>query len=108
MKLFCLFIQNVKIKVFQVQMPPPQGIQNVQTQIHYTPQLQYQQNEHMNMQAQVHYAVQPSQHSFELHKSESSEQQKGHGVKRRFNDPEGPQVIKKLKFQKYFLFNMEK
>ncbi|KAF7997795.1 hypothetical protein HCN44_009193 [Aphidius gifuensis] len=75
----------------QVQMPPSQGMHNiphsqVQTQIHYTQQLQYQ-NEH-----QVHYAVQPPHHSFELHKpDDSQEQQTGHGVKRRFNDPEGPQ-----------------
>lgn len=71
-------------------MPPPQALHNVppspmQTQIHYTQQLQYQNGQ---MPEQLHYTVQPPQQPFEMHNPESPEQQKGHGVKRRFNDVE--------------------
>ncbi|XP_063990671.1 uncharacterized protein LOC135169529 isoform X3 [Diachasmimorpha longicaudata] len=73
----------------QVQMPPPQGVHNVSpAQIHYTQQLQYQNGP---MPEQLHYTVQPPQQPFEIHPPGSPEQQKGHGVKRRFNDVDGPQ-----------------
>ena len=74
-----------------------QGQIQVQTQIHYhTQQLHYQNGQ---MQAQLHYTVQPPppiQQPFEVHKAEAMEQQKCQGLKRRFADVEGPQVRRVL------------
>ncbi|XP_035726475.1 extensin-like isoform X1 [Vespa mandarinia] len=65
--------------------PPPQ----IQAQIQYhTPHMQYQ-NGHIP--AQVHYTVQTPQHQPFEQKPDSPEQQKPHGVKRRFSDIEGNQ-----------------
>ncbi|EFN86500.1 extensin isoform X2 [Harpegnathos saltator] len=65
-------------------VPPPQ----VQAQIQYHPQhIQYQ-NGHVP--TQVHYTMQPPHQQFEQ-KPDSPEQQKSHGVKRRFSDVEGGQ-----------------
>lgn len=70
-------------------VPPPQ----VQAQIQYHPQhIQYQ-NGHIP--AQIHYTMQPPHQQFEQ-KPDSPEQQKSHGVKRRFSDVEGGQVKYRL------------
>lgn len=70
--------------------PPPQ----IQAQIQYhTPHMQYQ-NGHIP--AQVHYTVQTPQHQPFEQKPDSPEQQKPHGVKRRFSDIEGNQVYLRL------------
>ncbi|XP_012282033.1 extensin-2 isoform X2 [Orussus abietinus] len=62
--------------------PPPQ----MQAQIQYhTQQIQYQNGQ---MQAQVHYGVQPP---LPPHQQDAPEQQRGHGVKRRFSDLDAPQ-----------------
>ncbi|XP_029659061.1 extensin-like isoform X2 [Formica exsecta] len=67
-------------------VPPPQ----VQAQIQYHPQhIQYQ-NGHIP--AQIHYTMQPPHQQFEQ-KPDSPEQQKSHGVKRRFSDVEGGQEL---------------
>lgn len=66
-------------------VPPPQA------QIQYHPHIQYQ-NGHVP--AQVHYTMQPHQ-QFEQ-KPDSPEQQKSHGIKRRFSDVEGGQVKYRL------------
>ncbi|CAG5100365.1 Similar to khdc4: KH homology domain-containing protein 4 (Xenopus laevis) [Cotesia congregata] len=78
----------------QVQAPPPQGFHHappsqVQSHIQYhTHQLQCQ-NGHIP--TQVHYTIQPPPQPFEMHKPDSPEHHKGHGVKRRFTDVEGLQ-----------------
>lgn len=66
-------------------VPPPQ----VQAQIQYHPQHMQYQNGHVP--TQVHYTMQPAHQQFEQ-KPDSPEQQKTHGVKRRFSDVEGGQV----------------
>ncbi|XP_057341321.1 uncharacterized protein LOC130678236 [Microplitis mediator] len=77
----------------QVQVPAPQGLHHappsqVQSHIQYhTHQLQCQNGQ---ISTQVHYAIQPPHH-FEMHKPDSPEHHKGHGVKRRFTDVEGLQ-----------------
>lgn len=79
-------------------VPPPQ----VQAQIQYHPQhIQYQ-NGHIP--AQVHYTMQPPHQQFEQ-KPDSPEQQKSHGVKRRFSDVEGSQV--KYRASQIYLYQIE-
>ncbi|XP_034940566.1 extensin-like isoform X2 [Chelonus insularis] len=78
----------------QIQMPPPPSqalhavpSSQVQQQIQYhSQQLQYQNGQ---VPAQVHYTIQPPPQPFEMHKPDSPEHHKGHGIKRRFTDVDG-------------------
>ncbi|XP_012259020.2 altered inheritance of mitochondria protein 3-like isoform X2 [Athalia rosae] len=66
-------------------VPPPQ----IQAQIQYhTQQIQYQNGQ---MQAQVHYTIQPPPMQQPLDQKPGSPEQKHHGVKRRFSDADGSQ-----------------
>ena len=69
-------------------LPPPE----VQAQMHYhVQQVQYHNGQ---MQAQVHYAVQPPHLDRRMEqKPELSEHHKLQGVKRRFSDVDGLEVI---------------